>query len=90
MRSTIDIPEARPPAKSCITVISGLRSALSCDDAETWSYLEFLVMMGSPVCIYLAAHVLVSDQPSEFTSWGEHLVGRSRGSRLVSVSSVWL
>jgi hypothetical protein len=42
------------------------------NDKETWNFLEFLLMMGSPIGLYLAAHVLVSDTPAEVSSWRDH------------------
>ena len=41
-------------------------------DKASWNFLEFLIMMGSPVGLYLAAHLLVSDVPREVVSWREH------------------
>ena len=41
-------------------------------DKASWNFLEFLIMMGSPVGLYLAAHLLVSDVPGEVVSWREH------------------
>jgi hypothetical protein len=41
-------------------------------DKTSWNFVEFLLMMGSPVSLYLAAHVLVSDVPREVKNWGAH------------------
>ncbi len=47
-------------------------------DKATWNFLEFLIMMGSPIGLYLAAHVLVSDVPREVASWREHFASVHR------------
>jgi hypothetical protein len=42
------------------------------NDKATWNFLEFLLMMGSPIGLYLAAHLLVSDVPREVSNWKDH------------------
>jgi hypothetical protein len=42
------------------------------NEKETWNFLEFLLMMGSPIALYLAAHLLVSDNPSRVLDWRAH------------------
>jgi hypothetical protein len=42
-------------------------------DNESWSMLEFVVVMLSPILYYSAAHLLVTDQPGSVRSWSEHL-----------------
>ena len=44
-------------------------------EKETWNFLEFLVMMGSPIALYSAAQILVSHEPSEVRSWEEYFAG---------------
>ena len=40
---------------------------------ENWTFYEFLLLMSSPVTLYVAAHLLVTDIPSNVESWADHL-----------------
>ena len=42
-------------------------------DIQSWNFIQFLIVIGSPICLYLAAAVLVSDSPSEVDSWSNQL-----------------
>ncbi len=42
-------------------------------DVLSWNFIQFLIVIGSPICLYLAAAVLVSDAPSEVHSWRNQL-----------------
>jgi len=42
-------------------------------DVQAWNFLEFLIVMGSPISLCIAAAVLVSDEPAEVMSWRAHL-----------------
>ena len=41
-------------------------------EKQSWHFSDFLILMGTPVFSYLAAHVLVSDSPSEISDWRKH------------------
>ena len=41
-------------------------------EVSSWNFLEFLIVIGGPISIYFAAHVLVSDAPAEVDSWARH------------------
>jgi hypothetical protein len=45
---------------------------------ESWSMLEFVVVMLSPILYYTAAHLLVTNQPDSVSTWSEHLTKVSR------------
>ena len=42
------------------------------NDKASWNFLEFITLMGSPICLYLSAHILVSDEPREIDNWQVH------------------
>ncbi len=42
------------------------------NDKASWNFLEFITLMGSPICLYLSAHILVSDEPREIDNWRVH------------------
>ncbi len=42
------------------------------NDKASWNFLEFLILMGSPISLYLAAQLLVSDAPSDVANWRHH------------------
>lgn len=44
----------------------------------SWSPLEFVVVMLSPVIYYAAAHILVSGQPESVSSWSSRLARVAR------------
>ena len=43
------------------------------NDNESWSVLEFMSVMLSPIIYYSAAHILISGQPESISSWSSHL-----------------
>ncbi len=45
---------------------------------ESWSALEFMVVMLSPILYYAAAHILVTNQPESISSWSNHLAKIAR------------
>ena len=47
-------------------------------EVESWNFLQFLIVVGSPICLYFAAAVLVSDAPSEVQSWRNQLAEAHR------------
>ncbi len=47
-------------------------------DVVSWNFFQFLIVMGSPISLYFAAAVLVSDEPSEVSSWRDHLAEAHR------------
>lgn len=61
----------------------------------SWTFSEFLIMMGAPASLYLAAHILVSDMPGSIASWKEHFLASIDGisqrssERLHSQQSAW-
>ena len=57
---------------NCFVVLNIWWFTWALNDKASWNFLEFLVMMGSPVSFYLAAHVLVADVPGAVTNWREH------------------
>jgi hypothetical protein len=40
---------------------------------NNWSYLSFVLLMASPLVLFVLAHVLVSERPSEVDSWSHYL-----------------
>ena len=60
---------------NCFVVLNIWWFVWSLHDKTSWNFLEFLIMMGSPIALYLAAHLLVSDIPGEVRSWREHFAG---------------
>ena len=40
---------------------------------SNWSFPAFLMLMASPTALFVLAHVLVSEKPSEIDSWSHHL-----------------
>jgi len=58
---------------NCFVVLNIWWVVWSLHDKASWNFLEFLVTMGSPIALYLGAHVLVADVPREVASWREHL-----------------
>ena len=50
----------------------------SLSDKATWNFFEFLLMMASPMALYLAAQVLVSENPKDVVSWKEHFASIHR------------
>ena len=47
-------------------------------DVPSWNFIQFLIVMGSPISLYFAAAVLVSDAPSEVHSWRDQLAEAHR------------
>jgi hypothetical protein len=47
-------------------------------DVSTWNFLQFLIVIGSPICLYFAAQVLVSDFPAGVESWQDHFADAHR------------
>ena len=47
-------------------------------DVQAWNFLQFLIVMGGPISLYIAASVLVSDEPAEVVSWRAHLAEAHR------------
>lgn len=45
---------------------------------EDWSYQTFVLLMASPLVLFVLAHVLVSEQPSEIDSWKHYLSEKHR------------
>ncbi len=45
---------------------------------SSWNFVQFLIVMGSPISLYFAAAVLVSDAPSEVSSWRDQLADAHR------------
>ena len=39
---------------------------------ESWHFTDFLLLMGSPISIYLAVHVLVTENPAAVVDWRTH------------------
>ncbi|NKB97363.1 MAG: hypothetical protein GKR90_02525 [Pseudomonadales bacterium] len=64
---------------NCFVVLNIWWFVWSLNEKTSWNFLEFLILMGSPVTLYLAAHLLVSDIPGEVKSWREHFSRVHRG-----------
>ena len=47
-------------------------------DVQEWNFLQFLIVMGGPISLYIAATILVSDEPAEVVSWRAHLAEAHR------------
>lgn len=45
---------------------------------ESWSPVEFLIVMLGPIIYYTAAHLLVTGQPESIDSWSDHLAKVAR------------
>ena len=45
---------------------------------NNWSYQTFVLLMASPLVLFVSAHVLVSEQPSEVDSWSYYLSEKHR------------
>ena len=43
-----------------------------------WTFPSFLMLMASPIVLFVLAHVLVSENPSEVCSWRDHLSEKHR------------
>ena len=43
---------------------------------ETWSFPAMLLMLGSPICLYLIAHIIFPE-PSEQPNLGDHYMDRA-------------
>jgi hypothetical protein len=63
---------------NCFVVLNIWWFVWSLHEKTSWNFLEFLILMGSPIALYLAAHLLVSDVPGEVRSWREHFAGVHR------------
>ena len=44
---------------------------------SSWNILEFAILMGSPLSLYLAATALVSSNPEQIGDWKEHFAEHS-------------
>lgn len=47
-------------------------------DVPSWNFIQFLIVIGSPISLYFAAAVLVSDAPAEVSSWHDQLAEAHR------------
>ncbi len=57
-------------------------------DVQEWNFLQFLIVRGGPISLYIAAAILVSDEPAEVVSWRAHLAGAHRWFFSVLAASV--
>jgi hypothetical protein len=48
------------------------------NDVSSWNILQFAILMGSPLSLYLASTALVSNAPEQVTDWKAYLADRSR------------
>ena len=47
------------------------------NDVSDWNILQFTLLMGSPLSLYLAATALVSSAPEQVSDWKTHLADQS-------------
>lgn len=44
----------------------------------SWNFLQFAILIGSPLSLYLTATALVSSTPDKISDWGSYFASRSR------------
>ncbi len=44
----------------------------------SWNILQFAILIGSPLSLYLAATALVSSEPDKINDWGSYFADRGR------------
>ena len=54
---------------------------------EVWTAPEFLLTMISPIIVYSAAHILVTNNPDGIDDWSEHLQQSSRALLILMLST---